>query len=339
MSEFFIGRPIFAAVLSIVVTLSGAIAVFQLPIAQYPNITPPTIVVSALYPGANAEVVRDTVASAIEEQVNGVEGMMYMSSVCSNEGDYTLTITFELGSDVTMDQVLVQNRVALALPTIPSIVQQHGITVTKKSPNQLMIINLVSDRDEQTGKLVRDNLYLSSYATLQIKDELARLDGVGDVSFMGQRDYSMRIWLDPDHLAALDLTAQDVVQAIEDQNAQVTAGQIGAEPALPGQQLQLAITALGRLTTTRQFEQIVVKSNASGSGADTGGRRNSAAGASEGSIPAANANARIRQNVAADADPAATIVRLADVARVELGAQQYNQTCTFDGQPSVALSV
>lgn len=235
ISRFFISRPIFAAVLSIVVTLSGAIAVFQLPIAQYPNITPPTIVVSAQYPGANADVVRDTVASAIEEQVNGVEDMMYMSSVCTNDGSYTLTITFQLGSDITMDQVLVQNRVSLALPTIPSIVQEQGINVTKKSPNTLMIINLISQRDEKTGKLLRDNLYLSNYATLQIKDELSRLDGVGDVTYMGQRDYSMRVWLKPEKLASLNLTAADVVEAIEDQNAQVTAGQIGAEPAPAGQ--------------------------------------------------------------------------------------------------------
>lgn len=339
ISQFFINRPIFAAVLSIVVTLSGAIAVFQLPIAQYPNITPPTIVVSARYPGANAEVVRDTIATAIEEQVNGVEDMMYMSSVCTNDGNYTLTITFELGSDVTMDQVLVQNRVSLALPTIPSIVQQQGITVTKKSPNTLMIINLVSQRDEESGKLLRDNLYLSNYATLQIKDELARLAGVGDVTFMGERDYSMRVWLNPEQLAPLNLTAQDVVRAIEDQNAQVTAGQIGSEPAPQGQQVQFAITTLGRLTTVSEFEQIVVKSNTSGGLTQTGSRQNSATGSANSSTPLANANARISQNAAAGASPAASIIRLADVARVELGAQQYSQVCTLDGQSSVALSI
>jgi len=339
ISEFFIKRPIFAAVLSIVITLSGAIAVFQLPIAQYPNITPPTIVVSARYPGANAEVVRDTIATAIEEQVNGVEDMMYMSSVCTNDGSYTLTITFELGSDVTMDQVLVQNRVSLALPTIPSIVQQQGITVKKKSPNTLMIINLVSERDSESGKPLRDNLYLSNYATLQIKDELARLDGVGDVTFMGQRDYSMRVWLDPEKIASLGLTAADVVRAIEDQNAQITAGQIGSEPAPENQQIQLAISAVGRLTTVADFEQIVVKANTSGGLTQTGSRQNSASGSAESSTPAANTNVRIGQNTAAGANPAASIVRLADVARVELGAQQYSQTCTLDGQSSVALSI
>ncbi len=339
ISEFFINRPIFAAVLSIIITLSGAIAVFQLPIAQYPNITPPTIVVSARYPGANAEVVHDTIASAIEEQVNGVEDMMYMSSVCTNDGTYTLTITFELGSDVTMDQVLVQNRVSLALPTIPAIVQQQGITVTKKSPNTLMIINLVSERDTQTGKMLRDNIYLSNYATLQIKDEIARLNGVGDVTFMGQRDYSMRVWLDPERLASLGLTADDVVHAIEDQNAQVTAGEIGGEPAVRGQQLNLAITTLGRLTTVSEFEDIVVKSNAASGIVGTGAPQNTAAGAAEGSIRAGNINTRIDQSTQAGLSPSTSIVRLADVARVELGSKQYSQTCTLDGESSVALSI
>lgn len=339
MSRFFIDRPIFAAVLSIVITLSGAIAVFQLPISQYPNITPPTIVVSARYPGANAEVVRDTVATAIEEQVNGVENMLYMSSVCTNDGDYTLTITFALGSDVTIDQVLVQNRVSLALPTIPSTVQQQGIAVTKKSPNTLMIINLLSEQDPETGKLLRDNLYLSNYATLQIKDELARLDGVGDVTYMGQRNYSMRVWLDPEKLASLNLTAQDVVQAIEDQNAQVTAGQIGAEPAPQGQQLQLAITTLGRLTTVSEFDQIVVKTNTRDAVAETGAPQSSSSSAGFDSTRAGGASSLLGQNSEFGSNPVSSIVRLRDVARVELGAQQYSQSCTLDGQPSIALSI
>ncbi|TWT29323.1 Efflux pump membrane transporter BepE [Posidoniimonas corsicana] len=339
ISEFFINRPIFAAVLSIVITISGAIAVFQLPVSQYPNITPPTIVVSARYPGANAEVVRDTIASAIEEQVNGVEGMIYMSSVCTNDGAYTLTITFELETDVTIDQVLVQNRVSLALPTIPSIVQQQGITVTKKSPNTLMIINLVSQRDPETDQMLRDNLYLSNYASLQIKDELARLDGVGDVTFMGQRDYSMRVWLDPQRLASLGLTAAEVVQAIEDQNAQITAGQIGAEPAPAGQQLELAITTLGRLTTVDEFSDIVIKSDLRGGLTGDGARGNTSTGAARSATAAANANARIAKNTGIGVNPAASIVRLSDVARVELGSQQYSQACTLDGEPSVALSV
>ncbi len=339
ISRFFIDRPIFAAVLSIVITLSGAIAVFQLPVAQYPDITPPTVEVAAQYPGANAKVVRDTVASAIEEQVNGVENMMYMSSVCGNDGSYTLTITFALGSDVKMDQVLVQNRVSLALPTIPEIVQEQGITVKKKSPNTLMIINLLSERDPAAGDTLRDNLYLSNYATLQIKDELARLDGVGDVTYMGQRDYSMRVWLDPDKLASLGITAQDVVDAIEDQNAQVTAGEIGGEPAPPGQQLQLSITTLGRLTSVDAFNEIVIKSLVRGQLAGTGARQNSAPAAASGSARGANVNTKIGQNTGIGANPATSIVRLKDVARVELGSQQYSQTCTLDGRPSVALSI
>lgn len=335
ISRFFIDRPIFAAVLSIVVTLTGAIAVFQLPVAQYPNITPPTVVVSANYPGANAEVLRDTVASAIEEQVNGVENMLYMSSVCTNDGSYTLTITFSLGSDVKMNQILVQDRVSLALPTVPSIVQQQGITVKKKSPNTLMIINLVSARDSSTGQLLRDNLYLSNYATLQIKDELARLEGVGDVTYMGQRDYSMRVWLDPVKIASLGLTAQDVVQAIEDQNAQVTAGQLGSEPSPAGQQLELSITTLGRLTTVDQFEQIIIKTSSGGSGSVATTRQNSAVVAAS----QARAKQTVTQGSPLGNNPVAGIVRLRDVARIELGAQQYNQACTLDGEPSVALSI
>lgn len=336
ISRFFIDRPIFAAVLSIVVTLTGAIAVFQLPVAQYPQITPPTVVVSAIYPGANADVVRDTVASAIEEQVNGVENMLYMSSVCTNDGSYELTVTFSLGSDVKMNQILVQDRVSLALPTIPSIVQEQGISVKKKSPNTLMIINLMSARDASTGRLMRDNLYLSNYATLQIKDELARLSGVGDVTYMGQRDYSMRVWLDPVKLASLGLASQDIVQAIEDQNAQVTAGQLGEPPAPSGQQLQLSITTLGRLTTVEEFEQIIVKTNVGGTGNSPTPKQNTVAVNTSRSSETDPAEP---QKVQAGGNPVSGIIRLRDVARIELGAQQYGQACTLNGEPSVALSI
>src|SRR5881227_1266988 len=207
-SRFFIDRPIFASVLSIVVTLAGAIAVFTLPIAQYPEITPPTVEVSAYYPGANAQVVADTVAAPIEQQVNGVEGMLYMSSQCTNDGNYTLTVTFQNGSDLNISQVLVQNRVSLAEPILPDLVKRRGISVKKKSPNVLMIVNLFSKDGSRT------NLELSNYATILIRDELSRLSGVGDITYLGQRDYSMRLWLDPQKLASYGLIPQDVVKAV-----------------------------------------------------------------------------------------------------------------------------
>src|SRR2546422_6991126 len=184
-SRFFIDRPIFASVLSIMVTLAGSVALWSLPVAQYPEITPPTVEVSASYPGANAQVVAATVAAPIEQQVNGVEGMMYMSSQCTNDGTYSLTITFQHGVDLNIAQVLVQNRVALAQPILPDLVKRRGVSVKKKSPNVLMIVNLFSEDD------TRDSLYLSNYATIQLKDELSRLPGVGDISYIGQRDYSM----------------------------------------------------------------------------------------------------------------------------------------------------
>ncbi len=303
ISRFCIDRPIFASVLSIVITLAGAVAVFTLPVAQYPDITPPTVVVTALYSGANAEIVRDAVAAPIEQQVNGVEDMLYMSSESMNDGTYNLTITFRLGTDLKMAQVLVQNRVSLALPMIPPLVQKQGVSVKKKSPSTLMIVNLVSEVDRKTGKPLYSNLYLSNYATIQIRDELARLPDVGDVTYMGQRDYSMRAWLNPIKLASLNLTASDVVNAIEDQNIQVAAGQIGQQPAPPGQQFQLTISTLGRLVTPEQFGDMIVK---------------------------------VRQE---SGDQSASVVRLRDVARIELGAQAYSQSCTLDGKPSVALSI
>src|SRR4051812_846683 len=204
-SNFFINRPIFASVLSIIVTLAGGVALFALPIAQYPEITPPTVEVSASYPGANAKVVADTVAAPVEQQVVGVEDMLYMSSQCTNDGTYVLTVTFKNGVDLNMAQVLVQNRVALAQPILPDLVKRKGVTVKKKSPSVLMIVNLYSPDGS------RDNLYLSNYATIQLKDELSRLDEVGDITYIGQRDYSMRLWLDPKQMASRGLTANDVV--------------------------------------------------------------------------------------------------------------------------------
>src|SRR5579872_6250881 len=223
-SRFFIDRPIFASVLSIIITLAGFISLWTLPIAQYPEITPPTVEVSAVYPGANAQVVADTVAAPIEQQVNGVENMLYMSSQCANDGSYALTVTFKNGVDLNMAQVLVQNRVALAQPILPDLVKRRGVTVKKKSPNVLMIVNLFSPDAS------RDNLYLSNYATIQLKDELSRLPGVGDISYMGQRDYSMCVWLDSGNMSSRGLTANDVVLAIQGQNVQVAAGQLGQPP-------------------------------------------------------------------------------------------------------------
>src|SRR5206468_9585218 len=207
----------------------GGIAVFTLPVAQYPDITPPTVEVYAAYPGANSEVVVDTVAAPIEQQVNGVEGMMYMASQCTNDGTYTLTITFKLGTDLNIAQVLVQNRVSLAQPILPDLVKRRGIQVKKKSPSILMIVNVFSPDQS------RDSLYLSNYATIQLRDELARLDGIGDITYIGQRNYSMRVWLDPQKMAFRNLTSSDVVGAIAQQNIQVAAGQLGQPPVATGQ--------------------------------------------------------------------------------------------------------
>src|SRR6476659_2558361 len=257
-SRFFINRPIFASVLSIVIVLGGFIALFTLPVAQYPEITPPTVEVSAYYPGANAQVVADTVAAPIEQQVNGVERMMYMSSQCTNDGKYTLTVTFKVGVDLNMAQVLVQNRESLAEPILPDLVKRRGVSVKKKSPSILMIINVFSPDG------TKDNLYLSNYATIQLRDELARLDGVGDITYIGQRDYSMRLWLDPEKMAAKNLSPADVIRAIEQQNAQVAAGQIGQPPAPPGQAFQFTMTTLGRLADADQFEEMILKTGDDG---------------------------------------------------------------------------
>ena len=234
ISHFFIDRPIFASVCSIVFVLAGGVAWQTLPVAQYPEVTPPTVLVTAIYPGANAYTVRDTVAAPIEESVNGVEGMMYMSSQSTNDGAYRLAVTFKMGMDSDMAQVLVQNRVSLALPVIPALVQNEGINVKKVSPNTMMIVNLIS-KDETKYNAT----FLSNYATIYIRDELARLPGVADVTYFGQRDYSLRAWVNPDKLAALGLTAADVVTAIAQQNLQVAAGQIGQQPVPKGQQFQL----------------------------------------------------------------------------------------------------
>src|SRR5438552_12816194 len=211
-SHFFIERPIFAAVLSIIITIAGAVALFNLPLAQYPQITPPSIMVSCNYPGANAHVVADSVAAPIEQQVNGVEGMLYMVSQSNNDGSYTLTVTFKPGVNLNFAQVLVQNRINLALPLLPDVVKQAGVTTRKRNPDILQVIGVYSPKGRY------DQVYLSNYATIKIVDELRRVDGVGDVNIFGQQDYSMRLWVDPDRLAGLNLTASDVTNAIREQN-------------------------------------------------------------------------------------------------------------------------
>jgi multidrug efflux pump len=256
MSRFFIDRPIFAWVLSIVITLAGLVCVFGLPIAQYPPIVPPTISVSASFPGASADTCAATVAQPIEEQVNGVEGMIYMSSTCTNNGMYNLTVSFNVGMDTHTALMLVQTRVQLAMPQLPPSVQKQGVNVQEKSPNILLAVNLIdrSDRPESEKPL-----FLSNYAQINIFDELSRSPGVGLVSFLGQRQYSMRAWVDPQKLAALDITVSDVMNAIREQNVEVAAGNIGQQPVPKGQQYQLVLNALGRLTTSEQFGQIIVK--------------------------------------------------------------------------------
>jgi multidrug efflux pump len=258
ISRFFIDRPIFASVLSIVITLAGGVALVTLPVAQYPPISPPTVVVDCTYPGASAQVVSESVATPIEQQVNGVENMLYMSSQCTNDGAYNLTVTFKHGVNLNMAQVLVQNRVSLALPLLPDVIKQTGVTIRKQSPDILLAVAINSPGGRY------DQLYLSNYAALQIKDELARLPGVSDVRMLGQRDYSMRIWVDPDQLASRDMTAGDVVRAIREQNMQVASGQVGQQPAPRGQAIQVPLSTLGRLATVEQFQNIIVKATTDG---------------------------------------------------------------------------
>jgi multidrug efflux pump len=299
-ARFFIDRPIFAWVVSLVILLGGAVAYFALPTELYPNITPPTVKVTASYPGANAVVVANTIAAPIEQQVNGVERMLYMSSQSTNDGSYTLTVTFEIGTDVNIAQVLVQNRVALALPQLPPQVQLEGVDTKKSSPDILMAINLLSPDRRY------DSVYMSNFAVIQLKDELLRIKGVGDIIMLGERDYSMRLWLDPYKLATRGLTASDVIAAIQSQNVQVAAGTVGQQPVPSGQPFQLTMSALGRLDTEKQFGDIILK---------TGAPNQSASGASS------------------------PVVYVRDVARVELGAQTYDQTATADGKPSAGMAV
>jgi HAE1 family hydrophobic/amphiphilic exporter-1 len=291
-SLFFINRPIFASVLSLAIVLAGLVTFRTLPISQYPDILPPTVVVTASYPGANSKVLADTVAQPVEEQVNGVEGMLYMSSTSSNNGQYQLTITFETGTDLDMAAVRVQNRVAIAEPLLPEEVKRLGVSTQKQSSNIVLFVTLTSPDETY------DDLFLSNYATLRIRDELSRLDGVGNVLVFGAGNYSMRVWLDPGKLKARELTTQDVVAAIREQNIQVAAGQIGQPPVPEDQTFQYPINTLGRLSDVEQFEDIIVRTGADGS-----------------------------------------MVRVKDIARVELGAMNYDITSRFSGKPAAALAV
>lgn len=305
MAKFFIDRPIFAAVISVIIMLAGAIALDILPVAQYPEITPPTVQVTCTYPGASAKVVADTVAAPVEQQVIGVENMLYMSSQCTNDGGYNLTVTFEVGTNLDMAQVLVQNRVNLALPSLPSEVKQTGVSVKKKSPNILLVVNLISPKGTY------DQLYLSNYATIQVRDELAQIKGVGDVTYLGQLDYSMRAWLDPERMAARDLSASDVVAALREQNVQVAAGALGRPPVPHGQDFQYTLSTLGRLVDPAQFGNIVVKTGGTGE------------------------LTRIRDLV--------TDVRKGDHGEsyggIQLGAKTEDTSCSLDGQPSIGLGI
>src|SRR5262245_55373663 len=310
-SHVFIDRPIFATVLSIVIVIVGGVALSQLPLAQYPEVAPPTITVTANYPGANAKVVADTVATPIEQEVNGVENMIYMSSRCTNDGQMLLDVTFALGTNLDMAQVLVQNRVKIAEAKLPEDVKRQGVTTKKKSPSILLCVNLISEKETDPAtkqeRFKFDQLYLSNYATIYIKDELARVTGVGDVTFLGPRDYSMRVWLDPQKLAARNMTAGDVLKGIREQNVQVAAGRLGQPPTPAGQNFQLTLNTLGRLESEDQFRSIVVKTDDDGS------------------------SATYLRDVVADDRPGQK--------GVELGAKNYDVNSYLDGDPSITLAV
>lgn len=257
-AHFFVDRPIFAAVLSIVLLIVGGIAYTQLPVAQYPEIAPPTIVVRASYPGADAETVGATVATPIEQEINGVENMLYMSSYSSGDGAMALTITFELGTDLDAAQVLVQNRVAIAEPRLPEEVRRLGVTTAKSSPDLMMVVHMLSPDDSY------DQLYVSNYARTRVRDLLLRLDGVGDVIIFGEREYALRIWLDPEKLSAYAMTASDVVEALREQNVQVSGGSIGAPPVAGSSAFQYTVTTQGRFDDARDFRYVIVKNTEDG---------------------------------------------------------------------------
>ena len=294
LSKYFIERPVLSNVIACVMMLLGAVAIATLPIAQFPPITPPTVVVTTSYPGASAQTVIDKIALPIEEQVNGVEGMIYMESASSNDGSYALTVSFQIGTDPDSAQVLVQNRVSSAIAQLPSAVQTQGVVTQTKSTAILQIISLESQDNRY------DALFLNNFATLNLQNELARIDGVGGVTVFGVGQYSMRIWLNPQQMQARSLVPSDVINALKDQNAEVTAGQLGSPPADKTQAFQFTVNANGELNTVEQFEDIIVKSDTQNGG---------------------------------------QITRLRDVARVELGAVSYTQFSEYNGRPTGGLAI
>src|SRR6266513_2778725 len=247
ISHFFIDRPIFASVLSIVFVILGGVAFVRLPVAQYPEIAPPTINVAGQYPGASAETVAETVVAPIEQQINGVEGMLYISSNATADGRFAISVTFDLGTNLDTAQVQVQNRVAIAQPRLPVEVRNIGFTVTKASPDLMMVVHLYSPDKS------RDTLFISNFATLEVKDPLTRIDGVGSITAFGSRDYSMRIWLDPDRLQSLGMTAGDVTLALQGQNVQVASGVLNQPPVDQPGAFQVAVKTLGRLADPEEF--------------------------------------------------------------------------------------
>jgi multidrug efflux pump len=292
LSTFFIHRPNFAIVISVVVTLAGLLALSAIPVAQYPNLTPPQVTVTVSYPGASASALTTTVGQPIEEQVNGVPDMLYMQSTSSSSGAYSLAITFAPGTDPNIDQVNVQNRVQLALPQLPSEVQQEGITVRAAASNFVLAVNVFSPDNRY------DQVFISNYTYMHLQQPIARTTGVGQTNIFGERQYAMRIWLDPVRMTALGLTAADVTAAIQSQNVQVAAGQIGQPPSPPNQQQQLTVLSPGQLSSVPEFENIVVRTNPDGG-----------------------------------------VVRVRDIARVELAAQQYTSSSGLDGRPSATLAI
>ncbi|TMO57149.1 efflux RND transporter permease subunit [Pseudoalteromonas phenolica] len=291
-SHFFISRPIFAAMLSLIFVITGAISLFQLPVSEYPEVVPPTVVVNATYPGANPKVISQTVATPLEQELNGLENMLYHSSQATSDGRLTLTVTFALGTDLDQAQVQVQNRVNNALPRLPQEVQRLGVTAQKSSPNLAMVVHLVSPDGAQ------DTAYMANYADIYIKDELKRLPGVGDLQLFGGSKYSMRVWLNPDALAARNLTATDVMGALRTQNQQVAAGSLGAQPSPEENQFQILLNVKGRLESIEEFEQVIIKVGENGQ-----------------------------------------LTRLKDIAKIELGQENYALRAMLDNQPALAMPV